>query len=176
LFILLKLEFARRQRVEQELRVHRDRLTDLVDLRTQELRREREALRESEERLRITLTSIGDAVIASDAAGRVTFLNPVAAKLTGWRPEEARGQPVQSVFRIINEQTREPGTDIFSRVLREKRVIALANHTSLLSKDGSEWPIEDSAAPILDTAGNLTGVSAGVPRCRPSGDGRRTRC
>jgi PAS domain S-box-containing protein len=157
-FILLKLEFARRQRVEQELQVHQDHLTELVDLRTEELRREREALQESEERLRITLTSIGDAVIATDAAGRVTFLNPVAAVLTGWRQEEARGQPVQSVFRIIDAQTREPGGDIVAQVLREKRVVALANHTSLLARDGRECPIEDSAAPILDAAGNLTGA------------------
>ena len=157
-FILLKLEFARRQRIERELRVHQDHLTELVAVRTQELRREREALRVSEERLRVTLTSIGDAVIATDAEGRITFLNPVATALTGWQPEEAQGQPVQSVFRIIDERTRAPGADIVSRVLREKRVIALANHTSLLAKDDREWPIEDSAAPILDATGTLTGA------------------
>jgi PAS domain S-box-containing protein len=115
-------------------------------------------LRVSEERLRVTLTSIGDAVIATDAEGRITFLNPVATALTGWQPEEAQGQPVQRVFRIIDERTRAPGADIVSRVLREKRIIALANHTSLLAKDDHEWPIEDSAAPILDVTGTLTGV------------------
>jgi PAS domain S-box-containing protein len=116
------------------------------------------ALRESRERLRVTLTSIGDAVIAADISGRVTFLNPVAAALTGWQPEEAHEQPVQNVFQIINEQTREPAENIVARVLKEKYVVALANHTALLTREGREIPIEDSAAPILDNTGNLIGV------------------
>ena len=150
-FASLKSEFARRRRTEEELRVYQNRLRELVDARTRELRA-------SEERLHVTLTSIGDAVMATDAECRVTFLNPVAAALTGWRLEEARGQPVQSVFRIINGETREPAADIVARVLREKRTVALANHTELVAKDGRTLPIEDSAAPILDEAGRTIGV------------------
>ena len=115
-------------------------------------------LREQREWLRITLTSIGDAVIATDPAGRVTFFNPVAELLTGWKQEEALGQPIQSVFRIINELTREAAEDIVARVVREGRAVTLANHTTLLARDGREIPIEDSAAPIRDAAGTVSGV------------------
>ena len=108
--------------------------------------------------LRVTLGSIGDAVIASDIEGRITFLNPVAATLTGWQLEEAIGQPIRNVFRIINEKTRAPAEDLVARVLNEKRVVGLANDTALVAKDGREVPIEDSAAPIKDSASNLIGV------------------
>jgi PAS domain S-box-containing protein len=117
-----------------------------------------EDLRRQREWLRVTLSSIGDAVIASDMEGRITFLNPVAVTLTGWRTGEALRQPVQNVFRIINEKTREPAGDLVAQVLSEKRVIGLANDTALITKDGREVPIEDSAAPILDAAGKATGV------------------
>jgi len=117
-----------------------------------------EDLRQQREWLRITLSSIGDAVIAIDTEGRITFLNPVAVTLTGWQSEEALGQPIQSVFRIINEKTREPAKDPVARVLHEKRVVALANDTALVTRDGREVPIEDSAAPIKDSAGNAIGV------------------
>ncbi|MHB0936051.1 MAG: sensor histidine kinase [Armatimonadota bacterium] len=116
------------------------------------------ALQTSEAWLRITLTSIGDAVLTTDTAGRITFLNPVAEGLTGWRNEEAAGKPVAEVFRIINEQTRRPAEDVVARVLREKRVVGLANHTALLANDGREIPIEDSAAPIMDRAGRIVGT------------------
>ena len=115
-------------------------------------------LRESEEWLRVTLGSIGDAVIAGDTAGRVTFLNPIAASLTGWEPAEALGLPVTRVFQIINEQTREPAEDLVARVLREHCIVALADHTALVTRDGREVPVEDSAAPITDTAGRVAGV------------------
>ena len=115
-------------------------------------------LRASEARWRVTLGSIGDAVIASDTAGQVTFLNPVAAALTGWSPEEAQGQPFTQVFHIINELTHVPGEDLVARVLRENRVVELANHTALVTRDGREIPVEDSAAPITDAAGQVTGV------------------
>jgi PAS domain S-box-containing protein len=117
-----------------------------------------EGLRRQREWLRITLSSIGDAVIASDTQGRLTFLNPIAASLTGWQTEEAMGQPIQGVFRIINEKTRAPVEDLVARVLNEKCVVGLANDTALVTKDGREVPIEDSAAPIQDAAGNVTGV------------------
>jgi PAS domain S-box-containing protein len=108
--------------------------------------------------LRVTLTSIGDAVIASDTQGRVTFLNPVAASLTGWSEEEAVGQPVAAIFQVINEKTRQPADDVVARVLCDKRIVALANDSALVAKDGREVPIEDSAAPILGAAGDVVGV------------------
>jgi PAS domain S-box-containing protein len=117
-----------------------------------------EDLRRQREWLRVTLTSIGDAVIACDIEGQITFLNPVAVTLTGWQTEKALGQPIRSVFRIINEKTRIPAEDLVARVLNEKRVVGLANDTALVTKDGREVPIEDSAAPILDADGNVTGV------------------
>lgn len=116
------------------------------------------ALRESEEKLRVTLTSIGDAVIATDGEGRITFMNPVAAHLTGWEVDDARERMIDEVFRIVNERTREPAEDIVRRVLREGRVASLANHTALLTRNGREVPIEDSAAPIKDESGNVSGV------------------
>ena len=116
------------------------------------------ALEESERRWVTTLASIGDAVMAADRDGRVTFLNPVATDLTGWQPEDALGQPIQNVFHIVNEQTRVPAEDIVNRVLNDGCVAELANHTALLAKDGREIPIADSAAPILDSNGKITGV------------------
>ena len=115
-------------------------------------------LRQQREWLRVTLTSIGDAVIATDAEGRITFVNPVAESLTGWKAEEAAGQPIQCVFRIVNEQTGQPLEEPVARVLREGRAVELANHAALVTKDGRTVPIEDSAAPILDAAGQVIGV------------------
>jgi PAS domain S-box-containing protein len=123
-----------------------------------ERKRAEEELRQQREWLRVTLSSIGDAVIATDIEGRITFLNPVAVTLTGWQLEETLGQPIQSVFRIINEKTHAPAEDLVARVLSEKRAVGLANDTALLTKDGQEVPIEDSAAPIKDATGNVTGV------------------
>ena len=131
-----------------------------ADLQREVTQRKRaeEDLRRQREWLRVTLSSIGDAVIASDTEGRMTFLNPIAVTLTGWQLEEALGQPIQSVFRIRNEKTRQPAEDLIMRVLSEKRVVGLANDTALVTKDGREVPIEDSAAPIMDSAGNVIGV------------------
>ncbi len=115
-------------------------------------------LRESERRYATTLKSIGDGVIATDSEGRVTFLNPVAERLTGWSLEEANGRPLSEIFRIANEKTRQPLEDPVARVLREGSVVGLANHTILLSRDGGEIPIDDCAAPILDDFGAMTGT------------------
>jgi PAS domain S-box-containing protein len=123
-----------------------------------ERKRAEEDLRQQREWLRVTLGSIGDAVIASDTEGRITFLNPVAVALTGWQNEETLGQRIQSVFRIINEKTHAPAEDLVARVLTEKRAVGLANDTALVTKDGREVSIEDSAAPIQDVAGNVIGV------------------
>ncbi len=116
------------------------------------------ALRDHREWLRVTLTSIGDAVLATDAAGKITFLNPVAATLTGWSEAEALGKAVQQVFRILNEQTHQEAEDVVAQALRAGGPVLLANHTVLVAKDGREIPIEDSAAPIRDSAGLVTGV------------------
>jgi PAS domain S-box-containing protein len=110
------------------------------------------------EGLRVTLASIGDAVIATDAEGRVVFLNPVAQSLTGWSDEEAHGQPLARVFRIVNEHTRQEVENPVTRALREGTVVGLANHTILIARDGTERPIDDSAAPIVDDAGQVGGV------------------
>ncbi len=123
-----------------------------------ERKKAEEELRRQREWLRVTLNSIGDAVIATDRKGQVTFLNPVAVTLTGWQPEETLGQSIQSVYRIINEKTHAPAEDLVARVLSERRVVALANDTALVTKDRREVPIEDSAAPIFDAAGNIIGV------------------
>ncbi|MGC9970155.1 MAG: response regulator [Bryobacteraceae bacterium] len=117
-----------------------------------------EQLRQQREWLRVTLTSMGEAVIAGDTGGRITFLNPAAESLTGWKAEEALGLPIQRVFRIVNERTRQPADDIVARVLKENCVVTVANQIALLTKDGREVAIEDSAAPILDATGHAAGV------------------
>jgi PAS domain S-box-containing protein len=116
------------------------------------------ALRESEQRWATTLTSIGDAVIATDTAGRVTFLNAVAETLTGWSLQEAVSKPVKQVFNIVNEHTREEVADPVSKVIAAGMVVGLANHTILLRKDGAEVAIDDCGAPIMDKDGGITGV------------------
>jgi PAS domain S-box-containing protein len=114
--------------------------------------------REQREQYRVTLASIGDAVIATDAKGCIMFMNPVAESLTGWKYHDASGKPLNDVFKIINEQTRQPVENPVQRVLRDGQVIGLANHTVLLSPDGVEIPIDDSAAPIQDGKGSVAGV------------------
>ncbi len=115
-------------------------------------------LREQREWLRVTLTSIGDAVLATDGAGRITFLNPVAESITGWKAADAAGRPVRDVFRIVNESDGQTLEDPVARVLAEGRTVALENHTALVAKDGRIVPIDDSAAPILDAAGKVIGA------------------
>ena len=157
-FLFLKQENARRMKAEAELRRHEADLQGTVAARTADLSHANESLRQQREWLKVTLSSIGDAVLATDTSSHITFLNPVAVSLTGWEEKEALGQPVQSVFRIINDETRVAGEDIVARVLREGRAVALANHTALVARDGREVPIEDSAAPIKDSAGTVSGV------------------
>lgn len=116
------------------------------------------ALQEKEEDLRTTLDSIGDAVISTDTDGCVTRMNPVAEKLTGWTLEEAKGKPLTEVFNIINTQTKEPAVNPVKYVLQTGEVVGLANHTSLIAKDGTEYQIADSAAPIRDTDAVVAGI------------------
>jgi PAS domain S-box-containing protein len=121
-------------------------------------RRAEEALRKQSEWLRVTLASIGDGVISTDAQGLVTFMNVVAESLTGWPSDEALGRPLPEVFHIVNEQTLEPVDNPAFRALREGAVVGLANHTVLIARDGSQLPIDDSAAPIRDEAGGVAGA------------------
>jgi len=116
------------------------------------------AIREERGWLSTTLNSIGDAVIATDSEGRIKFLNPVAEALTGWSQAEAIGRWVVEVFPIQNEYTREKVEDPIGKVLRDGGVVGLANHTVLIARDGTETPIEDSAAPIKDERGETIGV------------------
>jgi PAS domain S-box-containing protein len=107
---------------------------------------------------RITLASIGDGVISTDAAGRVTFMNGVAEALTGWRQAEAIGRPMEDVFRIVNEWTRQSVENPALRALQDQAIVALANHTTLIAKNGVERPVDDCAAPIRDDSGALVGA------------------
>ncbi|HEY6364460.1 MAG TPA: PAS domain S-box protein [Candidatus Binatia bacterium] len=113
---------------------------------------------ESRERLRITLSSIGDAVVVTDAVGRVTYVNPVAENLLGYSLAQAKSRPLGQVFNIVNEFTRRAAENPVERVLREGHIISLANHTLLIRPDGTEVPIDDSAAPIHDDTGAIVGV------------------
>ena len=116
------------------------------------------ALHASEENLSVTLHSIGDAVLATDVNGRVTRMNPIAEKLTGWMQAEAAGRPIAEVFHIINEETRQPALIPVAKVLETGTIQGLANHTVVIARDGTEWPIADSAAPIRDREGRVLGV------------------
>jgi len=115
-------------------------------------------LRESERWLSTTLRSIGDAVITTDDQGRISFINPIAETLTGWTQAEALGQPLTHVFRIISEETRTATENPVAEALQKGTVVGLRNHTLLIAKDGTETPIDDSAAPIRDDRGRITGV------------------
>ncbi len=115
-------------------------------------------LAEQHELLRVTLQSIGDAVITTDPTGHVTWLNPIAENMTGWPVEQAQGQPLTRVFNIINEETRAPTENPVQLCLQRDKVVGLANHTILISRDGQEFGIEDSAAPIRNDANEILGV------------------
>jgi len=123
-----------------------------------ERKRGEAALRESEERLSTTLNSIGDAVLTTDTEGRVSRMNPVAQQLTGWPFAEAQGRSVGEVFRIVNEQTRAPAVVPVIQVLATGEIQDLTSHAVLIARDGTEHPISDSAAPIRDAGGSVSGV------------------
>ena len=117
-------------------------------------------IKDNEEWLSATLRGIGDAVLATDAEmpPNITFLNSVAEKLTGWKLDQAKGRPVSEVFNIINEQTREPAINPILNVLATGEIQTLANHTKLIARDNCEFIIEDSAAPIRNSKGDINGV------------------
>jgi PAS domain S-box-containing protein len=115
-------------------------------------------IEERQERHEITLLSIGDAIVITDSHGRVTLLNPMAESLTGWADCDARNLPIESVFHIIGEESRQPVSQPVDRVIELGIIQSLAERTLLISKDGSERAIDDSAAPIRDAGGDLSGV------------------
>ena len=161
-----------RKRMEEALQTAYAELERRVQERTAELseanaalhqeiahrRQAEQALEHERNLLVVTLASIGDAVMATDLTGALTFLNPVAATLTGWTAQEAVGRHIGEVFRIINEHSRQPAENPLDRVLREGVVVGLANHTVLLARDGREVPIADSGAPIRDMSGQVQGM------------------
>jgi PAS domain S-box-containing protein len=121
-------------------------------------KRAQRAIIEAQNRLAVTLGSIGDAVVATDTLGQITFVNSVAERLLGYAQSSIIGRPLQDVFRIINEGTRQSVRNPVDRVLTEGCIVGLANHTVLLHPDGGEVPIDDSAAPIRDADGHIVGV------------------
>ena len=123
-----------------------------------ERKRVEEALFEAKERAQVTLHSIGDAVITTDGHALVDYLNQVAEALTGWTNAEAQGRPLSDVFRIVNEQTRQPAPDPVARCLQEGKIVGLANHTVLINRHGQEYHVDDSAAPIRGRDGRVLGV------------------
>jgi PAS domain S-box-containing protein len=145
--------FSRIQRIDQR---SVGRVWSFRDIT--ERRRTEQALREQSEWLRTTLSSIGDAVVTTDAKGCVVSLNPVAESLTGWTEQEAQGRPLNTVFHIINEESREPTENPVTRALRESQIVGLSNQAILIAREGSERAIDASAAPIKDNRGNVTGV------------------
>ncbi|MBT8318334.1 MAG: PAS domain S-box protein [Lutibacter sp.] len=116
------------------------------------------SLAKSEENLRITLHSIGDGVISTDIAGRVTHMNPIAEKLIGWSFDDAKGKPLTKIFNIINAESRKRVENPVEKVMENGEIVGLANHTVLVSKNGSEYQIADSAAPIKNKNGLISGV------------------
>jgi len=133
-------------------------MTMAVRDRVEALRESERALTEEKERILVTLNSIGDGVITTDVAGRVELLNPVAQQLTGWCQDEAKGLLLEEIFNIKNEITGRPVQNPVTKCIESGTVVGLANHTVLLRRDGHEFAIEDSAAPIRNSEGEIIGV------------------
>ena len=115
-------------------------------------------MQKQRKQLQVTLLSIGDAVIATDIDGKIIFINPVGQQVTGWSEEEATGRPLIEVFCIVSESTGDVIDSPFDKVVREGKIVGLANHTLLIARDGTRIPIDDSGAPIFDETQTLTGV------------------
>jgi PAS domain S-box-containing protein len=122
------------------------------------LERKTEELQQQREWFEVTLASIGDGVITTDVNANVTYLNPIAESMTGWSSAQAKGQPLEQIFRMVNEYTRQPVDNPIGKVLQTGMTVGLANHTALIDKNGSLIPIEDSAAPIRDAQGRIVGA------------------
>jgi diguanylate cyclase len=123
-----------------------------------DMRRLAVELANEHELLRVTLQSIGDAVITTDSNGHIEWLNPVAERMTGWLDDEAHGRPLTQVFHILNEETRQPAANPVATCIANDKAVGLANHTLLVSRDGAEYGIEDSASPIRNDKGEVLGV------------------
>ncbi len=162
--LLLALAFAyfinreAQQRLKNLVHLETQHLLEIQEELNRRLQQTNSTLQVSEEKLAVTLTSIGDAVIAADAQGCVTFLNPLAEKLTGWTQADAAGRPVDDIFHIINAETRQPSPIPVKAALAHGTVQGLANHTVLIARDGSECAIADSCAPIRDRDSRVVGV------------------
>jgi PAS domain S-box-containing protein len=153
-YLLIGTDNTARKQVEAE----RQHLLEIQEETNKQLQQANVTLRDNEEKLTVTLNSIGDAVIATDAEACVTFLNPVAEHLTGWTQAEASGRPVDEIFHIISKETRLPATIPVLATLAHGTIQGLANHTVLIARDGSECDIADSCAPILDREGQVIGA------------------
>jgi two-component system sensor histidine kinase EvgS len=157
-FIRLKQQGIKQSELTEELQERMEKMEAEIYQRAQEAARANDNLRYSEENISVTLNSIGDAVLTTDAAGLVTRLNPSAEQLTGWTQEEAIGRPVSEIFRIINQDTRQPAAMPVFETLKNGAVQGLANHTVLIARDGSEYPIAENCAPIRSRTGQVLGA------------------
>jgi PAS domain S-box-containing protein len=142
----------------ESIRIARQRAQRELLAANEALERKAEELQQQRQWFEVTLSSIGDAVITTDVRGTVTYLNPVAESMTGWSSAQAMGEPLERVFRIINEDTRQTVDHPIGKVLRTGKTVGLANHTALIGKSGRVIPIEDSAAPIRDAQGQVAGA------------------
>lgn len=155
--MLVALRLRPKEQASSEFLALREKIREL-SIQIAARKRAEEQERRLGERFKVTLESIGDAVIATDRAGLVTFMNDVAERLTGWTAADAVGGHLDQVFSILNEQTREIVESPVAKVLRHGEVVGLANHTVLVRRDGSELPIDDSGAPIKGGSGAIEGV------------------
>jgi PAS domain S-box-containing protein len=144
--------------LENKLHLETRQLLEIQEETNKQLQQTNVTLQVSENKLAVTLNSIGDAVIATDAKACVTLLNPVAERLTGWTQAEATGRPVGEIFHIINQKTRQPATIPVLATLAHGSIKGLANHTLLIARDGSECAIADSCAPIRAPGGRVVGA------------------
>ena len=164
LTLLFALSFAylvyreTQHRLGNAVHLETQHLLEIQAQTNSQLRQANATLQVSEEKLAVTLNSIGDAVIATDAEGRVTILNPLAERLTGWTQAQAADRLVDEIFHIINQETRQPSTIPVKETLAKGTIQGLANHTVLIARDGSERTIADSCAPIRDRDGQVVGA------------------
>ncbi|MGR8998255.1 MAG: PAS domain S-box protein [Gammaproteobacteria bacterium] len=145
-------------RLKNQVHFETQHLLKIQEETNKQLQQANVTLQVSEEKLTVTLNSIGDAVIATDAAACVMLVNPVAEQLTGWTLAEAIGRPVDEIFHIISKESRQPSTIPVMETLRQGTIQGLANHTVLIARDGSECDIADSCAPIRDSNGQMIGA------------------
>ena len=161
LFVILMVYWFYREK-QQQLKhlvyLETQHLLEIQENTNKQLLQSNVALQISEEKFAVTLSSIGDAVMATDAEGHVTFLNTIAEKLTGWTQTEAAGRPADDIFRIINEETRLPSISPIKKTLAQGTIQSLANHTILIARAGSECAIADSCAPIRNREGHVLGA------------------